>query len=904
MTTGLQPDGDIRDVLVGAPRYSLTINGTIRKDLNVVTLTEYIGMQPSVLELVAPEAVFNQNVVKVGDYVQLAIYRTRHDTTYSDSVNSFGRILKKFSGQVVDIIPNYSFNNSVRIMCKDFRDFFFRDKIQRDYNKYNKEHGFIEETVVFSARTFVQHIVTQFLSRNSDHPDYAKKIYINYNTIPETPLNEQQVTGVCVGEAMEAVAIDGLNGKANWILTYPSGSWIPVLSMIDTYQQNTPIRNFKYGTDPEKLLSEQPFGVPNVTEIQQAGSDRGLANRIIILGDYVREQRMVKLLPKWNIPNNSENFFITGYYPDEVVPEPNPRKLTEYQIQSLLISWRKALCEKTIKSGSAGNTKVQNFAYTPEAKQIGAQFIVDYHLMWDSVKSVNQDIIDTDTDLRKAYLTPYSNYEALTLETAHPEWFEHCSWLRPKIETELFQVPVPRNQFEVTMNESAILFYRFYSSILGIGRRASLAAKSNAHYFDPTLWERKNEGLTISNNAIRMDEALINKWELLSFLTTFPASVGGDAGIACITEMTSLDAPLGVTIDDPVNYYTEFGLVIDITWGDIIQGFDDLFGFDNGGVISKTGNHFLRQFCTSPPYWTNSGTEGEELVLKDGAWETLWDELMNPDGTPKTILTTHPNYLAGGPRTTETESYTDIKNISNKLYFYELPYEIYLNTVVIDTTRVKFDSGYQNFGAETIDRVEVVENTEFQRRRLGPDCVYIVDYTKDYENLGSVAIQWERWLKLNNLPIVGNEMLQVLLSKEEFPFGWELVHDGRYIYNRLPDGTQIMGSDPTETDTFGGEPVGVRHLDQSAVPIPIGIPNNAFSKMGREAVLKLYKSLLKDEVYTIEIPEMDLESNPGDRAILNGNNYGEQLRITTIVHMFFGGDPQSSNHSTISLSKV
>ena len=590
--------------------YQVAINGTKRSDIRVASHRMVCGVEPSELVLSVPRAVFNQNIVRVGDFVNCIMWRKGDK-----------QLVRKFYGQVININDTYSMAMGLNIVCKDMRHTLHRDVIRRNYNQEHPATGLTEERPRDkSVAQIVQDIVYFFKLRNlAAHPEYSYLQIAADNLPTDIKIGPQQFIGRTVAEVLDVVVNEYMDGLYYWVLEYEE-DWTPVLRLHSYDVEGDSVIDYAYGTDPVVSRHDQAYGTPSTELIDNVESGEQIETRVVMLGDNVLEQRLVKLTPSWYWPRNRNSYVIEGEYFYNVT-ENNPKKLSYPEIVAAFLGNQDQFLKPNVQAN-----RITNQNYTPEMDSIGKKFRISPLLMWDEQKYEDQDIIDATPQYKAVYM---ANQGDIADGSLPANMLDYCTYQVPVIKGDLLTLPLPSPEFDngdydiPAAPSSVFMIYRYYLDVLLANRIAFLATLYAANPLDPFLnWHTLTEGITVKNDTVMTDERIYRNTSILEIMVGFPSIAAGAAidthakYVDAFSRQLSMegcmwdapneagDLPFGGSGAAGTREYIDGVLIFDITWKDIVKLFDDLYSYPNASdPVSRTGNHFLRYYATQPDMW-------------------------------------------------------------------------------------------------------------------------------------------------------------------------------------------------------------------------------------------------------------------------------------------------------------
>lgn len=879
------------------PKFTLTIDDNLRPEVVLVEFSDQYGLEPAQLVLNCPDATFNQNLFKEGQSVVCEMLR--------DGVGG-RQYVQYFKGLITTITDNYSFAPGVSCVCQDMRILLKNDMARRDYNTRNPVTQLIEEyPSAWSISQIIDDVVRNFFNRYRLEHSIADVTYqplrISGLYVPTiTDYQERKFRGKPIAEILMLVTDELLDGSYQWVMKYQRNGLdpTPVLELVNFNGIARSTRQYYYGTDALLPIEQQNLpGRVNINSVDKQEDYSAIEDRIIVLGDQIQEQRLVKCTPYFSFPRVRTSFILEGEWSTNV-PDNNPKRLSQANTIGLYMEKPEWFLQKDEEYN-----RITNPHYNPDMEFVGRRFLVLPHLMYDPRKSETPEVIE-----QNGWDSKYLAWEG---EFDIPaEMLEHCSWRVPEVEEALFTLPLNRaltnanyQALDTSEDSVAMVICRFYTDILNIQRLPYFAAKYLADPFDKDLlWVRKYTGVSVSKGNIMIDEQLIRPNSVYQMLVLFPAAdAGANAELVdnvynpgVFLRPLGLDAPSIGGYTATRTWDATTGLTcLDITWPEIVKLFDDLFepffGVDYfDAVPSVTGNHFLRWFGIYPDhYGVDAEYAGSDpirpIIAKPGIWTLMWNDSVQNGNT--VIYSTNVE-----DRTPPAGFvYANIAQL-NRYSFYEFPYEIYANVVVKDTRHVRYDSGKRS--SFSLGHTIIDENADFKRQRLGRNSMYVIDYRNDRRRLGILPSDHDRLSKFGNIPDFGIEKelgyTQAIDNASEYyyPLGYDLVNHASDIRQENP-------------------PLGVLHLDEPSIPTGLTADPDK-SKMGKYGLSKLRKSMIKSTMMSITIEQMDFSVQLGDKVDLNHGalDQTDPVRIVGITHRFYGGDPKASNQTILKIATV
>ena len=898
MSTFTQSDPSF--LKIPTPITRIYIDGALREDIVAVSLRDQAGVLPAELVLNIPDAEFNQENVYRGQMVRFEVFRD-----YGDS----GTSRRRFMGQIVDLQDRYSIAPGLGIICHDYRTFLQRDKIRRIYNAVSTATRRIDEyPAPKTIYDVVNDALTSFRSRAvsdaNPHLEYLQ-LGIDISNLPTVmPPGEVQMVGQPIADMLEWAAKTAMGDLYNWIMTYDD--WTPTLRLVSFNKDaasNTRAKHFYYPTDPSLSISKQQGGLSSVTEITHQSNQDSACTRTILLGDYIREQRLIRLAPAWTIPRNKWCIAIEGYYYNDIPAdgEDNPRKLQEWPITALFLNAPDRFLRQTI----GGGNPFLNPNYTPLMDQIGKVYEVRPHLMMDQAKTDDHLFIEHNADAGDGSFA--GKYLTCIDDGTIPEGdavFNYCTFKVPATESDTLTVPPRLDTYRTDTNYFAdsatisqpFLLYRYKTDYEWVQRVSSMKTLSTTHYFDLSLlWNMKSDGVSTDKARTNLDKRLDRKQTLYNFATTFPA------------EDVSYDDPNQNNRMNPHYVYKPLicqyatgegcscswnatdGIVsIDITTDQILKMLDDIMF----GVGNTPAKHYLELFGVQPDYWMvdNSSPSTDPAVPRP---------IVSTPGTYTQLLAAAHSWIGevGGDQYTTVYSYyangsppdydpgqpyvrkplTDLMQYA----FFELPVEVYMNATVIDSRRVVLDTGKVDDGI--IDKIEVKENMEYKKIRLGPGCFYTIDYRSDLLDAGDDINDIATVNEFTGIGFMGAATVLTQLDATTYPAGYTIRDDSASIRQQNP-------------------PPGILHLGEVLSTNTVNVPEE--SLMGREAFTDVARRIVGAQSYSMTLERMDLSANPGDMALINNGEIGDNLCIMEVSETYYAGDPTSTNTTSITIAKI
>jgi hypothetical protein len=542
--------------------------------------------------------------------------------------------------------------------------------------------------------------------------------------------------------------------------------------------------------------------------------------------------------------------------------------------------------------------RITNQNFNPDMGYIGRRFRIQPHLMYDPAKSDNPGWIDDHEDINMTWIGE-------VLGSMPDGTFDVMSYQVPRLEESLMTFPLSDSEYnpevesygEGRLNAPVFAMLRYRTDRISLARMPYFATLYDGDRFDPALnWTFIREGISLHKNDVIFDIPQKYDHSLMSFLLTIPSETAfADAEVyPKVVNNQLVYLPIivdGVTL--PYTFDNVFGLLeYQITWHQIVELIDALYGYTGSGT-DETGDHYLRWYSTPPDRWDQdyTSTENPRPIIKNrGIWYNMWKTiayhgdsigLFVPDVS--VVFDVSGGEKVSSPRPAAPEGYFWISiNDLAQYFFYELPDEVYLQAVVADTRRVRYETP-DLAPTSKLKRVTIYENNDFKKIRLGRSSIFDIDYRNDYARAGLIQPNYDKIQGADNLPADGVITSSQYLDPTTYPSG----------YTVRDDSSNIRQSNP---------PPGVLHVGEV---LNTGTEYDpAKSKMGQYAASKTGRSDQKVQKYTIQADEMNFVAQIGDKARFNSASSTENLRITEIVHRFYGGDISSSNQSTITISAM
>jgi hypothetical protein len=876
------------------PAYKVAIDGVLRPEIIPVEFSDSYGLTPAKLVLLHPKATYNQNVFIEGQTVTCEMFRKG---------NKGRDYIQRFLGKITAINDNYSFSPGVSCTCEDMRVVLIQDRVRRDYNRRNPVTEVIEEyPTAWSIYQIIDDIMRNFYIRyrqtHNISDDSYVPIMIKGHNIPQVVNYEvRKFTGFTIAEVLALVVDELLDGSYQWVLNYnvAGPNWTPVLELLSFTGNAQFTRNYYYGIDPTRGIENQQLpGRVNVNVIEHQEDFSRIEDRVIVLGDNIMEQRLLKCTPYYAFPRNRMSVTLEGEWYWNVT-ENNPKRMSRNNVIGLFMcdQYQDIFLDKNENYGM-----VMNKDYNPDMDFIGKRFIINQHLMYDPRKSETPEVIDQYWP---------DKYLCWPGETEIPdEMMQHCSWRIPHVSDRLFVLPLNRamtnenfQSLDESESSSSVFMYRYYTDWLRIQRIPYYKTQYDLDPFHPDLlWKRKFEGVAIKHGSVLLDERVIGKRCVLHELLYFPAEDPGDNvangeqyDFTTKVRPLCMDVPHFDLYDDASEWNETDGLVnIDMTWPEVVALFDDLFApffpadtFDTSPSVD--GNHFLKWFGVRPDAWqadpSYTGAPPKPIISWVGTWTRMWQN-STVDGNT-VIYTSNP-----ASRTPQEGFVYQDWTVLQQVEFYEFPMESYVVGIVNDTRRAKYDSGKRSsyVNGATI----ILENNDFKRQRLGRNAVYDIDYRSDKRRLGLVDYAHDILSQFGSVTLFGTEKeLGYLSSAPTSP----------YLY---PNGYDLVNHASDQRQTT--PPYGVLHLDEPAI-VNTGSPDPDKSRMGKYGLAKIRKSMLQHSHISLTIEQMDFMVKVGDKVELNrGSVNVSDVRVVSVSHKFYGGGSTSSNQTIVTVATV